>query len=463
MFIEQMYTNCLAEAAYFVVSEGEAIVIDPLRETEPYISKADEMGVKIKYIFETHFHADFVSGHIDLAKKTGAKIVYGPNANTNYDTISAKDEEIFEVGKIKIKVLHTPGHTLESSTYLLIDENGKEHCIFSGDTLFIGDVGRPDLAIKSDLTAKDLAGMLYDSLREKIMPLPNDVIVFPAHGAGSSCGKNMSKETFDTLGHQKETNYALSDISKEEFVEILTEGIMPAPGYFAQNASLNKNGYDSIDQVMENGLTPLSVSEFEKKISEGVFVLDTRHQTDFHKGFIPGSVFIGLDGMFAVWVGTVIEKIDTPMIVVTPEGREEETIKRLARVGYDNVMGFLNGGFEAWAEAGKPVDALKSITPEEFENHYTENEIHVVDVRKPSEYEGAHVTNSELYPLDFILENLNKLNKSDLHYVHCAGGYRSMIAASILRKQGYKDLIDVQGGFGKIKTTKIPLTSPELA
>lgn len=463
MFIEQMYTNCLAEAAYFVASEGEAIVIDPLRETEPYIAKAEEMGVKIKYIFETHFHADFVSGHVDLAKKTGAKIVYGPNAQTNYDVVSAKDGEIFEVGKLKIKVLHTPGHTLESSTFLLLDENGKEHCIFSGDTLFIGDVGRPDLAIKSDLTSKDLAGMLYDSLRAKIMPLPNDVIVYPAHGAGSSCGKNMSKETSDTLGHQKETNYALSNISKNEFVDILTEGIMPAPGYFAQNANLNKNGYDPIDAVMQKGMTPLSVSEFEAKVNDGVFILDTRHQSDFYKGFVPGSVFIGLDGMFAVWVGTVIEKVSTPMIVVTPEGREEETIKRLARVGYDNVQGYLKGGYTAWAEAGKKSDILTSITPEEFESKYKEGPIHVVDVRKPSEFEGSHVKGAETYPLDFILGNLSKLDKNQPHFIHCAGGYRSMIASSILRKAGYNDLIDVQGGFGKIKNTSVPLATPELA
>jgi len=458
MKVEQLYTNCLAEAAYYIESEGEVAIIDPLRETEPYLRMAEESGTKIKYIFETHFHADFVSGHIDLAKKTGAKIIYGPNANPDYDVYSANDGEVFQLGKVQIKVLHTPGHTLESTTYLLLDEAGKENAIFTGDTLFIGDVGRPDLAIKSDLTKEDLAALLYDSLRNKIMTLPDDVIVYPGHGAGSACGKNMSKETTDTLGNQKQTNYALrKDMTKEEFVAEVIEGILPPPQYFAKNAALNKAGYESVDTVISRGMQALSAEDFDKAHKDGALLLDVRHQNEFHKGYIPGSLFIGLDGMFAIWVGTIITNINQPIILVTPEGREEETVLRLARVGYDNTLGYLKGGFEAWKASGMPVETINSIPATELAEKMKQGDIDVLDVRKEGEYQSEHIENVQHLALDYLQENLDQVASDKTYHVHCAGGYRSMIASSILKSKGI-NVIDVAGGFKAIKDTDIKVT-----
>ena len=459
MKVEQLYTNCLAEAAYYIESNGEAAIIDPLRETDPYVEKVETNGVKLKYIFETHFHADFVSGHIDLAHKTGATIVYGPNAHTNYDIHPAKDEEIFELGGVKIKVLHTPGHTMESTTFLLIDENGNNHSIFTGDTLFIGDVGRPDLAVKSDLTKEDLAGYLFDSLRNKIMPLEDNVIVYPAHGAGSACGKNMSDETFDSLGNQKKTNYALrADMTKEEFVKEVTDGILPPPQYFPKNAMLNKQGYEQVDEVMSRGMTALSIEEFEAKANEGVIILDTRNEQVFNKGFVPGSMNIGLEGTFAVWVGTLIKNLNEPILLVTDQGKEKETVLRLARVGYDNAIGYLNGGFEAWKAARKSTDSIRSIEATELETLKTQGNINILDVRKPTEYQSEHVIDAQNFPLDFINGHLNDLDKEATYYVHCAGGYRSMVASSILKKNGYQNVIDVMGGFREIAKTGISKT-----
>lgn len=457
MKIEQLYTGCLAEAAYYIESDGEAVIIDPLRETEPYIKMASDQGTTIKYIFETHFHADFVSGHIDLAKKTGATIVYGPNASTDYDTYQAKDGEVFKIGKISIKVLHTPGHTLESSTFLLIDEEGKNHAIFTGDTLFIGDVGRPDLAIKSDLTKEDLAGMLFHSLRNKIMPLGDEVIVYPAHGAGSSCGKNMSKETFDTLGNQKKSNYALrADMTEQEFVKEVTEGIMPPPQYFSKNAMLNKSGYEEVDEVISRGMKALSVEEFDAKRKDGALVLDTRHQSDFVKGFIPQSMFIGLQGMFAIWVGTLIKDLNQPILLVTDEGKEEEAVLRLARVGYDQTAGYLKGGIEAWKVAGKTLDNIPSITAAEFAELNTDRHLNVLDVRKPTEHLSEHLIDAYSYPLDYINDHLEDLDGNKTYHIHCAGGYRSVIAASILKAHGYNQLVDIQGGFKALSETNVP-------
>jgi len=461
MKIEQIYTGCLAQGAYYIESEGEAAIIDPLRETAPYIEKAARNNAKIKYIFETHFHADFVSGHVDLAKKTGATIVYGPGAKTNYDIHEGTDGEVFDIGKLKVKILHTPGHTPESSTYLLIDEAGKEHAIFSGDTLFIGDVGRPDLAIKSDVTQEDLAGMLYESLHQKIMPLQDEVIVYPAHGAGSACGKNMSKETYDTLGHQKEVNYALQQMPKEAFVEKVLDGLTAPPQYFAKNAKLNKEGYSSFDEVMEKGAVPLSVDTFEEIANtQGALILDTRKPQVFNKGFIPNAIFIGIDGSFASWVGTLITDIDQPILIVADEGREEEVVKRLARVGYDNSLGYLKGGIESWKKAGKEVDSITSISAEELaQRKATDKDINIVDVRKPSEYQSEHIVDASNVPLDYINEQMDQLNKDTTYHLHCAGGYRSMIMASILKARGYEKLIDVAGGFTAIAKTDIDKTS----
>jgi len=432
-----------------------------LRETAPYIEKAARNNAKIKYIFETHFHADFVSGHVDLAKKTGATIVYGPGAKTNYDIHEGTDGEVFDIGKLKVKILHTPGHTPESSTYLLIDEAGKEHAIFSGDTLFIGDVGRPDLAIKSDVTQEDLAGMLYESLHQKIMPLQDEVIVYPAHGAGSACGKNMSKETYDTLGHQKEVNYALQQMPKEAFVEKVLDGLTAPPQYFAKNAKLNKEGYSSFDEVMEKGAVPLSVDTFEEIANtQGALILDTRKPQVFNKGFIPNAIFIGIDGSFASWVGTLITDIDQPILIVADEGREEEVVKRLARVGYDNSLGYLKGGIESWKKAGKEVDSITSISAEELaQRKATDKDINIVDVRKPSEYQSEHIVDASNVPLDYINEQMDQLNKDTTYHLHCAGGYRSMIMASILKARGYEKLIDVAGGFTAIAKTDIDKTS----
>jgi hydroxyacylglutathione hydrolase len=460
MKIDQLYTKCLAEAAYYIESNGEAVIIDPLRETAPYLEILQERGTKLKYILETHFHADFVSGHIDLAKQTGATVVFGPNAETSYETHQAKDGEVLKVGNITIDVMHTPGHTLESTTYLLRDEDGKEKAIFTGDTLFIGDVGRPDLAIKSDLTQEDLAGMLYDSLRNKIMTLPDDVIVYPAHGAGSSCGKNMSKETFDTLGNQKQVNYALeASLTKEAFIKELTTGILPAPQYFAKNAMLNKQGYDAIDGVLAKGNTALDLVAFKAKMNDGALVLDVRGPQEFCQSFVPKALNIGLDGTFAVWVGSIIEDLKTPILLVVPEGREHETVMRLARVGYDNVVGYLAGGYETWTSNNEPTDAIRSISPQTFENELPVNNYTVLDVRKPGEFEAEHLEVATNQPLDFITAQKDSLDKSKPYYVHCAGGYRSMIFASYMKQNGFDQLIDVAGGYGKIKETGLAKTA----
>lgn len=461
MKIEQIYTGCLAQGAYYIESEGEVAIIDPLREVQPYMDKANAEGASIKYIFETHFHADFVSGHIDLAKKSGATIVFGPKAETTYDIHTAQDGEEFAIGKIKIRTLHTPGHTPESTTWLLIDEDGNNHAIFSGDTLFIGDVGRPDLAVKSNLTERDLAGMLFDSLRNKIMSLEDNVIVYPAHGAGSACGKNMSKETTDLLGNQKKVNYALrADMTKEEFIEEVLDGIMPPPQYFPKNVKMNKEGYESIDSVLKTGTVPLNVETFEAMANhEGALVLDVRHQSDFTKGHIPNSIFIGIDGSFAGWVGTLITDLNQPIILITPEGQEEETVTRLARVGYDNALGYLDGGFDAWVNAGKEVETIESITASEFEKRWSVDESKVLDVRKPSEYEAEHLDKSFNRPLDFINEFMDEFDKDSTYFVHCAGGYRSVIYSSILKSRGFHNLVDVQGGFKAIaEDTELPVT-----
>ncbi len=462
MYIEQLYTGCLAEAAYYIESKGVAAVIDPLRETEPYINMATERNAKIKYIFETHFHADFVSGHIDLSRKTGATIVYGPNANPDYEVYVGKDEEIFEIGDVKIKLLHTPGHTMESSTFLLIDEQGKEHAIFTGDTLFLGDVGRPDLAIKSDLTQEDLAGHLYDSLQSKILPLPDSVIVYPGHGAGSSCGKNLSTDTVDTLGNQKQNNYAIREgLTKEQFIAEVTDGILPPPQYFPKNAMMNKMGYESYDDVLAKGSTGLTPDEVEQKMKEGVLVIDTRPHVQFEYGYIPGSMSIGLDGNFAMWVGALIYDINQPIIVVTEPGREQEAVMRLARVGYDNSIGYLAGSFDSWKKAGKPVDTIHVIHPKDLNELYHQDEgIKIVDVRTAGEYNSQYVVGADHYPLGYIMENLNQLDKDKKYYFHCAAGYRSMMAITILKNNGYNgdNLINIDGGFDEIIKTDLPTT-----
>lgn len=461
MKIEQIYTGCLAQGAYYIESEGEAAIVDPLRESHPYIEKAGKEGAQIKYIFETHFHADFVSGHVDLASKTGATIVYGPGAKTEYDIHEAKDGELFKLGKIQVKVLHTPGHTLESATFLVIDEKGNEHAIFSGDTLFIGDVGRPDLAQKGSLTQDDLAGFLYDSLRDKIMTLSDDVIVYPAHGAGSACGKNMSKETTDLLGNQKKTNYALrADMTKEEFIKEVTEGLLPPPQYFAQNVAMNKSGAKGLDEILKKGVVAHDVETFEAMANhEGALVLDTRSPQDFAKGHIPNSIFIGIDGSFAPWVGALIPDLNQPIVLITDEGREEEVVTRLSRVGYDNTLGFLKGGIEAWKKAGKEMDSVTSIPAAQFANEFKHGNLEILDVRKPSEFEAEHIENAINFPLDFINENMHQIEEGKTYHVHCAGGYRSVIASSILKSRGFHKLVDIAGGFKAIGETDIPLTN----
>ena len=463
MKVEQIYTGCLAHAAYYIESNGEAVIIDPLREVQPYINRANEDNAKIKYIFETHFHADFVSGHLDLKAKTGAQIVFGPTAKPSYDAITAEDGQIFEIGDYKIKVLHTPGHTMESTTYLLIDENGKEHGIVTGDTLFIGDVGRPDLAQKfvSDLTQEKLAGYLYDSLRNKIMPLSDDLIVYPNHGAGSACGKNMSKETTDTLGHQKQVNYALrADMTKEEFILELLDGLKEPPGYFPQNVMMNIQGYESFDKVMTKSHNPLSSQAFEAAANETeAIVLDVRHQSEFMKGHIPRSIFIGIDGGFAPWVGALIVDVNQPILLIAPEGREEEVITRLARVGFDNVIGYLDGSFKTWKSSGMEYDTLASISADEFANTYQENKDVVFDVRKEGEFLAEHIDGAKHTPLGFLNNHLSEFPEDKTFYVHCAGGYRSVIAASILKSRGIHNLIDVAGGYGAIKKTAVPRTN----
>ena len=456
MKVEQLYTNCLSEAAYFIESDGEAAVIDPLRDYQPYIDMAAKRNVKIKYVFETHFHADFVSGHLDLSAKTGAAIIYGPNAITEFKTTVATDGQRFKIGSCEIEVMHTPGHTPESTCYLLRDEQGKPYCIFTGDTLFVGDVGRPDL-FGTKITKEDLAGMMYESLTKKIMPLADDIIVYPAHGPGSSCGKNLGKETFSTIGMQKKLNYALQPMSKDEFVKSITTGLSAPPQYFPLNAAINKKGYESLDMVMNKNVTPLSVDDVENEIANGAIVLDTRHQDVFEKGFVPGSVFVGLNGRFAEWVGTILN-IDTKLVIVADTGKEEESILRLARVGYENVKGYLNGGFDAWKNAGKKIDMLISIEPAEMELDLKFEKPLVMDVRKENEFEAGHVVDAE----NVVLQSFDKdlassgIKPSQNIYVHCQGGYRSVIAASLLKRKGYHNIKNILGGWVEIAKTNIP-------
>ncbi|WP_339707827.1 MBL fold metallo-hydrolase [uncultured Kriegella sp.] len=461
MKIEQIYTGCLAQGAYYIESEGEVAIIDPLREVKPYLNRSNADNAKIKYIFETHFHADFVSGHVTLAKETGASIVYGPNANPSFDAIIAEDGQEFKLGKITIVALHTPGHTMESTTYLLRDKNGRDHAIFSGDTLFLGDVGRPDLAQKAaHMTQEQLAETLFDSLRTKIMTLADDVIVYPAHGAGSACGKNMMKETVDTLGNQKKVNYALrADMTKEEFVKEVTEGLLPPPEYFPLNVKMNKEGYDDIKDVLKRGTRPLSPEAFEAAANEtGAVVLDVRNENDFAKGHIPRSIFIGLDGSFAPWVGALIADVEQPILLVAPKGREEEVVTRLSRVGFDNTLGFLEGGFEAWKKSAMEYDTVASFPAAEIKQILTEKDTPVFDVRKESEFLSEHVENAENTPLDFINDHISQFPSEGTFYLHCAGGYRSMITASILKSRGIHNLIDVAGGFGAIKEAGVPVS-----
>ena len=460
MKIEQIYTGCLAQGAYYIESKGEVAVIDPLREVQPYLDKAEQNNAKIKYIFETHFHADFVSGHVTLAEKTNAPIIFGPTASPTFKAHIAKDGEVFKLGEITITTLHTPGHTMESTTYLLKDKNGKDYAIFSGDTLFLGDVGRPDLAQKAaDMTQEQLAGLLYDSLRTKIMTLADDVIVYPAHGAGSACGKNLSKETVGSIGDQKATNYALrANMTKEEFVKEVTDGLLPPPAYFPMNVQMNKEGYGNVENIINEA------KAFDPKVFETVaneteaLVLDVRHQDDFAKGHIPKSIFIGLDGGFAPWVGALILDYKQPILLVTPEGKENETITRLARVGYDNTIGYLKGGFETWKKAGMEYDSVSTVDAEVLEENMKLH-VPVYDVRKPGEYASEHIVDVPSTPLDFLNEHLVQFPKNEPFYIHCAGGYRSMIAASILKSRGYHNVIDVKGGYAAIKNTTIKRTA----
>lgn len=460
MKIEQIYTGCLAQGAYYIVSKGEAAIIDPLREIGPYVERLQRDGVQLKYILETHFHADFVSGHLDLSRATGAQIIYGPTAQPQFDAIVAEDNQIFPLGAVQIKVLHTPGHTLESSCFLLIDEEGKETALFSGDTLFLGDVGRPDLAQKAaNMTQEELAGLLYDSLYNKILPLSDEIIVYPAHGAGSACGKNMMQETIDSLGNQKKVNYALNQPSKEAFIDSVTEGLLPPPGYFGGNVAMNKQGYDSFENVLERGLSALSPNDFETLAeSAGALVLDTRAAGEFAQGFIPRSINIGLDGDFAPWVGAMIVDVKQPLLLVTEPGKEEDAITRLSRVGFDHVLGYLQGGFEVWRASGKEVDHVERISAEQLAERFPLKESIVIDVRKENEYAAEHVEDAYSRPLAYINEWIQKLPKEQHFYLHCAGGYRSMIAASILLARGYRNFTDVEGGFASIAQTSIPKT-----
>lgn len=462
MKVEQLFTGCLAEMAYYIHSKGEAAIIDPLRETEPYIEMAKTDGVKIKYIFLTHFHADFVSGQVDLAKKTGATIVFGPNADPNYDIHKGKDGEKFKIGDLTLKLLHTPGHTMESSSYLLIDEKGNTPYVFTGDCLFIGDVGRPDLAVKSDMTQDDLAGHLFDSLRNKIMPLPDDIIVYPNHGAGSACGKNMSSETFDTLGNQKKTNYALrADMTKEEFITEVTTGLKPPPQYFGNNVRMNKAVNISIDEVLHRGTTPIDADSFkEMSDQDDILVLDTRAKDIYaEEGTVPGAWYIGVEGGFAPWVGALIKDINQKIIFIAEEGREHEVVTRLSRVGYDHTLGYLRGGIHSWLAAGHEVDKIGSISAIEFANRLKDNSMEVaLDVRKESEYLSEHVVGVENFPLDFIHSNFAEIKPEKEYFLHCASGYRSLIAASILQANGAKKVTDVRGGFKDIKDSGVELT-----
>lgn len=459
MKVEQIYTGCLAHAAYYIESKNEAAIFDPLREIQPYMDRAAIDNAKIKYVFETHFHADFVSGHLDLKKKAGAEIVFGPLAKPDYEATIAKDGQIFEVGDYKIKVIHTPGHTMESTTYLLIDENGKEHGLITGDTLFIGDVGRPDLAqhVVADLTERKLAGHLYDSLRNKIMPLSDDLIIYPNHGAGSACGKNMSTETTDTLGHQKKVNYALQDMTKEEFIEALLEGLTTPPGYFPQNVLLNIKGYESFDKVMDRAKKALSPLKFEELANlSGALILDTRNDEVFARAFIPNSINIGLEGNFAPWVGEMIPGVDQPILLITEVGKEEEAITRLSRVGYDNVLGYLEGGFEAWQKDEREYDHIERLSAKDFEKIYFNESSKVIDIRKRSEYNSEHIRGAINIPLNEINKHLEEIPKDEFFVLHCAGGYRSMIAASILKQRGWNTFADIRGGFKEVCNTKVP-------
>ena len=457
MKIEQIYTGCLAQGAYYIVSGNEAAIIDPLRETKPYIERLEKDEVKLRYIFETHFHADFVSGHLDLSKKTGAPIVYGPTAEPDFEAIIAEDNQVFELGDIKIKVLHTPGHTMESSTFLLIDENGKETAIFSGDTLFLGDVGRPDLAQKAaHMTQEELAGLLYDSLQNKIVPLADDITVYPAHGAGSACGKNMQKETVDTLGNQKKTNYALNQPNKESFVREVLDGLSAPPKYFGMNVALNKSGYESFENVLHQSNKPITAEDFEGVAEDsGALILDTRNAADFHQGFVPNSINIGLKGDFAPWVGAMIVDVHQPILLVSDPGTEEKVITRLSRVGFDHVLGYLEGGFESWKNSGKEIDTIHRISAQDFAAKFSDDS-KVIDVRKESEYDAEHVDNAYRRPLADINDWVNSLNNDEHFFIHCAGGYRSMIASSILNSRGIRNFTEIEGGFNKIKETSVP-------
>lgn len=460
MKIEQIYTGCLSEASYYIESNDEAVIIDPLREVDPYIEKANKNNVRIKYILETHFHADFVSGHVELAKKTGATIIFGPTAKTQFKKREVKDGEILSVGKIKIKAIHTPGHTMESTCYLLSNEKGKETALFSGDTLFIGDVGRPDLAVKTNVTKEDLAGHLFDSIRKKILPLNDDIIIYPAHGSGSACGKNISKETFDLLGNQKQTNYALNkNLKKEEFIKEVLEGILPSPQYFPKNIILNKTAIKkTVNKIIESGTKPLTIEEFDKEVRDGALILDVRHQKEFTKGYIPGSWFIGLDGAFAPWVGSLIKNINQKIVIICPKGRIEEVVTRLARVGYDNAVGFLKGSFSTWEKNGRKIETITQETATGLEEKQ-QNKINILDVRKQSEFKIEHIKKAKNKPLDDIHKQKNEIEKEKKYHIHCAGGYRSIIYISILKSKGFKNLIDVEGGYNAIKRTNIPKTS----
>lgn len=454
MLVKQIYTSCLAEAAYYIESNGEAAIVDPIREIEPYLELAKSRGTKIKYVFETHFHADFVSGHIDLAKKTGATIVFGPLAETEYDVHNAVDGEEFKIGAVTLRALHTPGHTPESTCYLLLDESFQEYCIFTGDTLFVGDVGRPDL-LDGKMTSEELAGMLYDSLNNKIKNLPEEVIVYPAHGPGSSCGKNIGKETWSTIGQQKKTNYALGNMSKIEFIKAITEGLLAPPAYFFDDARINKQGYEEITSVIIRNNKPLSVADFKKEVANGSLILDTRGSGEFEKGFIKGSINVGLDGMFAIWVGTIID-INKSLVIVCEPGKEEESVLRLARVGFENVRGVLGDGIDSWKKAGLPLETIASIDPVDFSERVRSG-AKVLDVRKFTETDNGHVKNASIIPLADLQKNTDALDKNETLYIHCAGGYRSMIASSILKADGFNKIVNVHYGWSKIKDTDIPI------
>jgi len=459
MKIQQIYTGCLSQGTYYIESNGEVAIIDPLREIDTYLKLAKENNAKIKYIFETHIHADFVSGHLTLSNATGAPIIFGPNTITSYPVTIAKDQQVFKLGNLTFVALHTPGHTLESTTYLLKDNLGKDHAIFTGDTLFIGDVGRPDLAQKqSGKTQRDMAGMLFDSLRKKIMPLSDDIIVYPAHGSGSACGKKISRETFSTLGNQKSSNYALNkSLSKEEFINELTEGLESPPAYFPMNVKMNQEGYSHIDNVLRKNLNPLNPDEFEKLANQsGVLILDVRNQIQFAEEHIPGSIFIGIDGGFAPWVGAIVGDVKRPILLITPKGREEETITRLARVGFDNALGYLEGGLSSWKVKGRKTDSVSTIEASKLGKKIF-NQTKIIDVRKNSEFSNGHLKNALNIPLDQLSENFDKIPLEGNFFVHCAGGYRSMIASSILKSRGIDSMTDIIGGFSAIKSSGIPI------